>query len=186
MTFVTTRSTRRIVAALAALAVALAPGCVSISIWPKPLAGPDEARPWPKPDAPGELDLDAVRESLLKLHNEARAEKKRGRLAISRVLQEAAQAHAEEMAERRKMTHTGADGSSVAERIRDRGYDYRRCGENIAYGHYSPELVVRGWLTSPPHRKNILGGFTQIGLGYATDKNGTPYWCVTFGLPLSR
>ncbi len=34
--------------------------------------------------------------------------------------------------------------------------------------------------------RDILGGFSQVGLGYATDKDGTPYWCVTFGLPASR
>ncbi|WP_165249914.1 CAP domain-containing protein [Paludisphaera soli] len=158
-------------------------GCTTVEFWPRPLTVPDQARPWPQPDQPGEMDLNGVRESLLTFHNRARAEKKRPSVEVDEALQEAAQRHAEEMAGREKMTHTGADGSSVADRVEEFGYRYRRCGENIAYGHYSPELVMRGWLTSPPHRKNILGGFSQIGLGYATAKDGTPYWCVTFGLP---
>jgi len=132
------------------------------------------------------MEVEQVRVSLLTLHNRARAEKKSPKLQVSRMLQEAAQAHAEEMAARARMTHTGADGSDVAERIQRLGYRYKRCGENIAYGHYTPEAVMRGWITSPPHRKNIQGGFSQVGFGYATAKDGTPYWCVTFGLPSRR
>ena len=186
MTVLRIRTTLTRAAVLAAILIV--PGCASssFSIWPRPLTVPNEARPWPRPDYPGPMELDEVREALLTYHNRARAEKSRGRLTIDPALQEAAQAHAEEMADRRKMTHSGADGSSSADRIAAAGYAYRRCGENIAYGQYTPELVMRGWLTSPPHRRNILGAFSQIGLGYATDKDGTPYWCVTFGSPAPR
>jgi len=170
----------------AAAALMLAAGCTTVETWPRPLTVPDTPRPWPRPDSPGEMELDDVRASLLTLHNRARAERKRSKVVVDETLQEAAQRHAEEMASRGKMSHTGADGSNVADRIVDLGYRYRRCGENIAYGQYTPELVMRGWLTSPPHRKNILGDYRQVGLGYATDKGGTPYWCVTFGLPASR
>jgi len=157
-------------------------GCASIRIW-TPQDGPALEPRWPAPDPPARLDPDAVREELLALHNKARAAEKLPALAVSKKLQAAAQAHAEEMAERRKMTHTGVDGSTVLERVQAAGYKLRRCGENIAYGHYTPEHVVRGWLDSRPHRKNILGSFSQVGMGYATAKNGTPYWCVNFGLP---
>lgn len=185
MRFITLRSAGSVVIFVAALS--FVPGCVSIQLWPRPLTTPgDEDRPWPKPDRPGNLDLEQVRESLLTLHNRARAEKKSPRLEVSRTLQEAAQAHAEEMASRARMTHRGADGSDVVDRIQTLGYRYRRCGENIAYGHYTPEAVMRGWLTSLPHRKNIQGGFSQAGFGYAIGKDGTPYWCVTFGLPARR
>ena len=162
-------------------------GCVSIQIWPRPLTTPnDEDAPWPRPDRPGPMELEQVREALLTFHNRARVEKKHPKVEVSRILQEAAQAHAEEMAARAKMTHTGADGSDVAERIKRLGYRYKRCGENIAYGHYTPEAVMRGWLRSPPHRTNIQGGYSQVGFGYAAGKDGTPYWCVTFGLPARR
>jgi uncharacterized protein YkwD len=157
-------------------------GCASIRIW-TPQDGPPPEPKWPAPDPPARLDPDEVREELLALHNEARAVEKLPALAVSKKLQAAAQAHAEEMAERRKMTHAGADGSTVLERVQARGYKLRRCGENIAYGHYTPEHVMRGWLDSRAHRKNILGSFSQVGMGYATAKNGTPYWCVNFGLP---
>lgn len=129
------------------------------------------------------LDLDEIRERLVDLHNEARRDEKLRTLQVSRKLQEAAQKHAEDMAERAEMTHKGEDGSTPAERIKAEGYRYRRVGENIAYGQFSNKGVMEGWLDSPPHKKNILGSFSQIGVGHAKSKDGTPYWCVTFGLP---
>lgn len=129
------------------------------------------------------LDLETIRERLVARHNEARAGEKLRTLQVSRKLQEAAQKHAEDMAERSEMTHKGEDGSTPAERIKAEGYRYRRVGENIAYGQFSIKKVMEGWLDSPPHKKNILGSFSQIGVGYAKGKGGTPYWCVTFGLP---
>ncbi len=171
--------TRRTV--LACLGASFAsPGCASVPIWTRQKP-PSDSR-WPAPDPPAKLDLEAVRSALFALHNQARVDEKLPTLEISSKLQAAAQKHAEEMAERRKMTHTGVDGSTVLERVQRQGYRLKRCGENIAYGHYSPERVMVGWLDSRPHRKNILGGFNQIGVGYATAKNGTPYWCVNFGL----
>lgn len=184
MTIVATRSIGRAAVALALLASAA--GCAGVPAWRRPLTVPDAPQPWPSPDLPGEIDVDDVLGQLLELHNRARGEKRRPKLAESRPLSEAAQAHAEEMAGRGKMTHAGADGSTVADRVVASGYRYRRCGENVAMGRYSPELVMRGWLTSPPHRKNVLGSYSHVGLGYATAKDGTPYWCVTFGLPEAR
>ena len=101
-------------------------------------------------------------------------------------LQAAAQAHARDMAEHEKMNHKGSDGSTPFRRIERQGYRYRRAGENIAYGQPDVEGVMKVWMNSPPHKKNILGGFSQIGVGYATAEDGTPYWCVTFGFPLKR
>jgi uncharacterized protein YkwD len=45
---------------------------------------------------------------------------------------------------------------------------------------------MKGWMNSPTHKANILGSFTQIGAAYATASDGTPFWCVTFGLPARR
>lgn len=158
------------------------PGCAGVRIWTPRTPLPDEPG-WPAPDPPAKLDPEVVRETLLDLHNLARTGEDLPNLAASKKLQSAAQKHADEMAERRKMTHAGADGATVLERVQAEGYRLQRCGENIAYGHYTPEHVMRGWLDSRLHRKNILGGFSQLGVGYATATNGTPYWCVNFGLP---
>jgi len=48
------------------------------------------------------------------------------------------------------------------------------------------DRLMKGWMDSPRHKRNILGGFSQIGVGCAIDEDGKHYWCVTFGLPLRR
>jgi uncharacterized protein YkwD len=120
---------------------------------------------------------------VIEAHNRIRAEHKLPSLAVSPKLRSAAMAHARDMAERHKMSHKGSDGSNPFDRIGRVGYDYRRAGENVAAGYFSTERLMKGWMDSPPHKKNILGSFSQIGVACATGDDGKRYWCVTFGLP---
>ena len=146
------------------------------------IAASDEPRKTPaKPITPEELE--ELRTRIVEAHNTIRTEAKLKKLTLSRKLTAAAQAHAEDMAARRKMTHTGGDGSSSSERVKARGYRYFRTGENVAAGYFSVDRVMKGWMDSPPHKRNILGGFSEIGVGCAVDEDGKRYWCVTFGLP---
>jgi uncharacterized protein YkwD len=43
-------------------------------------------------------------------------------------------------------------------------------GENIAAGQ-TPETVVNSWINSPPHKENLLGDWTHIGIGYGYNAN---------------
>jgi uncharacterized protein YkwD len=53
--------------------------------------------------------------------------------------------------------------------------------ENVAYGQQSPQEVVRTWMNSSGHRKNILAPSTSaIGVGLAYSANGRPYWTQVF------
>jgi uncharacterized protein YkwD len=88
------------------------------------------------------------------------------------------------MADRKKMTHAGSDGSTPSSRITARGYRMKRSGENIAFGQRTVEAVMDRWMKSPGHRRNILGNFTEIGAACAIAADGTLYWCVSFGLPV--
>jgi len=55
---------------------------------------------------------------------------------------------------------------------------YQSAGENIATGYSEPEAVVKAWMASPNHRKNILSKtFTEAGVGYATD-GFNHYWAL--------
>ena len=50
-------------------------------------------------------------------------------------------------------------------------------GENIAVGQFTPTEVVKDWMDSPGHRKNILHkDFAEIGIGLFGD-----YWVQNFG-----
>ncbi|MPY55765.1 CAP domain-containing protein [Streptomyces spongiae] len=93
-------------------------------------------------------------------------------------LTKAAQAHSEDMAAHRNMSHTGSDGSSPGDRITRAGYTWRTYGENVAYGYTTPEQVMAGWMSSPGHKANILNcAFKEIGVGRAQPGN---YWTQDF------
>jgi uncharacterized protein YkwD len=52
--------------------------------------------------------------------------------------------------------------------------------ENVAYGNQSAEEVVKGWLNSPPHKKNIEGNYTLTGIGVYKDRDGTIFFTQIF------
>lgn len=143
---------------------------------------PDPSDPPPRPKR-REVAEDAI-EQLLAAHNAERKKAQLTKLVVNKRLTASAEAHAKDMADRRKMDHKGGDGSTPFDRIKSQGYNYRRAAENIAFGQYEVDVLMDGWMNSPGHKKNILGRFSQVGMAYATDKNGIPYWCVNFGTPL--
>ncbi len=57
-----------------------------------------------------------------------------------------------------------------------------RVGENIAAGQPTAKAVMKAWMGSRGHRRNILDKrFRTIGLGLARSADGTPYWVQNFG-----
>lgn len=135
-----------------------------------------------------------VRARVIALVNEARSHSRRcgsdrfpaaAPLGESRLLNEAAAAHARDMARRKYFEHRGRDGSQPKDRVRRAGYESRLTGENIALGPESAEEVVGGWLSSPGHCANIMDArFEHIGVGLgAGRKRGQIYWVQNFGTP---
>ncbi|MEZ4674253.1 MAG: CAP domain-containing protein [Caldilineaceae bacterium] len=96
----------------------------------------------------------------------------------------AARYHAADMAQDDYFSHNSQDrvnGELTAvcawsERIKGYYSDYRSMGENIAWGYGSPESVMQGWMNSDGHRANILGAYTEIGVGYIDNR-----WVQDFG-----
>ncbi|MFF4759222.1 CAP domain-containing protein [Streptomyces sp. NPDC001292] len=100
-------------------------------------------------------------------------------LTVNAKLTKAAQAHSEDMAAHRNMSHTGSDGSAPGDRITRAGYTWQSYGENVAYGYATPEQVMAGWMSSAGHKANILNcSFKEIGVGLAQPGN---YWTQEFG-----
>jgi uncharacterized protein YkwD len=158
-------------------------GCAVLAPWPR------KSGPGPAPDNHQEdelemaVDPESLTAQLVAHHNRIRSEARLPSLSPSRRLQEAAEDHVRDMAARHAMSHKGSDGSTTTSRILAKGYRMRRCGENVAFGPRTVEAVIKGWMNSPPHKGNILGNFSQIGAALATARDGTAFWCVTFGLP---
>ncbi|MFF8900268.1 CAP domain-containing protein [Streptomyces lydicus] len=116
---------------------------------------------------------------ILELVNNERAKAGCSPLALNAKLTKAAQDHSEDMAAHRNMSHTGSDGSDPGARIKRAGYNWSAYGENVAYGYSSPESVMKGWMSSPGHKRNILDcSFKEIGVGLAQPGD---YWTQDFG-----
>lgn len=101
-------------------------------------------------------------------------------------LDAAAQGHATDMASANYFSHTGRDGSSVADRVTRRGYAWRAVGENIAAGQRTAEEAMAGWIKSEGHCRNIMSGsYTELGSGTATNSASDYgiYWVQNFGAP---
>lgn len=96
-------------------------------------------------------------------------------LQLSHSLSQAASRHSHDMVTRRYFAHTAPEGPSLLKRTRQSGYlksSHRwRVGENIAWGmpgRSSAAAIVRAWMHSPPHRKEVLTpSYRQVGIGVA-------------------
>lgn len=90
------------------------------------------------------------------LLNGMRAEAGLGPVAPSALLEDAAMAHAMDMARNGFISHTGSDGSSTEERARRAGYDFCTIAENIGQGQDSLTEVLGTWAQSAQHRRTML------------------------------
>jgi uncharacterized protein YkwD len=147
---------------------------------------------------PAASDASAVSRKVLELVNQARAQPRRcgwkrfqvaSPLVLSNTLQRAAADHARDMAARQKMSHSGGDGSTPAERATRAGYRWRFVGENVASGQATPESVVAEWLKSPQHCANIMDtDYTELGVAFVTAQAGKSgiYWVQMFGAPAGQ
>lgn len=93
----------------------------------------------------------------------------------------AARAHADHMAARGRLAHTGIGDDSPAGRAQSAGYTSSYIGENIGWNYPDIPSAMSGWMHSPGHRANLLGGYDQMGAAVAYSRSGEPYWCVVFG-----
>lgn len=119
---------------------------------------------------------------VVSLTNEARAKGGCKKLAVNASLTKAAQAFSKDMATKNYFSHTGADGSNFVKRAKRAGFASVAMGENIAWGQKDAKAVVRAWLNSPGHRKNIMNcKSTLIGVGAARNAKGVLYWTQEFG-----
>jgi uncharacterized protein YkwD len=171
---------------LAALPVTMLAGCTWVPTRASQVSKAQDANAAPPSKKSKLFDSKAACDEVIKAHNRLRAEAKLPPLEVSSKLLAAAERHAKDMATMAKMTHKGSDGSSSIHRIVAKGYKYRRAGENVAAGYFTVDGLMKGWMESPHHKRNILGSFSQIGVACATGENGKRYWCVTFGLPARR
>lgn len=117
----------------------------------------------------------AYESQVITLVNQARASNGLAPLTANWELSRIARYKSQDMADKGYFSHTSPTYGTPFEMIRAFGLSYHTAGENIARGYSSPESVMKGWMNSTGHRENILGNYTQIGVGYVSNGN---YWTM--------
>ena len=102
-------------------------------------------------------------------------------LTLDSAISNVARTKSKDMATNNYFAHQSPTYGSAGDMLTRFGIKWSAWGENIASGQRTPEAVVTAWMNSAGHRANILSAnFSKIGVGYATNSNGTPYWTQMF------
>ena len=108
-----------------------------------------------------------------------RSSKGLNKLALNDVISSQAKQHSLDMAEK-KMTFGHQDFDKRISNIKKNIPSFGGGAENIAYFKLPPKDVVKKWLTSRGHRKNIEGKYNLTGIGIIQDKKGWIYYTQIF------
>lgn len=93
--------------------------------------------------------------------NQVRASHGAAPLSMNSQLSNSAQSKAADMCSKNYWSH----GNWIAF-INASGYQYKKAGENLAYGFQTSADTVRGWVNSPTHFANMIDPvFTEAGFG---------------------
>lgn len=135
------------------------------------------------PDAGGRSSISST---LVQLTNSERSSAGLASLRASTALMTAAQLHADQMARSGRLEHvlSGAQYPRPEDRLAAAAYQWSSYAENIAMGQTSAASAMDSWMDSSGHRANILStSVTEIGIGFARDSAGRPYYVQVFGRP---
>ena len=128
--------------------------------------------------------LGTYEQQVVDLVNQERAAAGLSALKVNTKLSAVAEKKAEDMAVNNYFSHTSPTYGSPFDMMKQFGISYTSAGENIAMGQKTPADVMNGWMNSSGHRANILNtSYTEIGVGYVTNSNGTGYWVQEFIRP---
>jgi uncharacterized protein YkwD len=125
------------------------------------------------------------------LLNWARVQDGRARLAQRSALRQAAEVKVRRVAACGELSHTPC-GAPVTLGVNASGYRYASFGENLfagTWGQVSAREVVASWLSSPPHRANILRSlFRHVGVAPVRapgllEGTDAVVWAATFASP---
>lgn len=109
-----------------------------------------------------------IQSEIIALTNERRADYSVSAVKEDTLLNQSAQAKADEMAALGYFAHESPTGKKAWELIEDSGYAYQFAGENLAVRFVDSKDVLNGWMNSPSHRANIIKpNYTDIGVGVA-------------------
>jgi uncharacterized protein YkwD len=84
-------------------------------------------------------------------------------------------------------SHTRPGGTEWHTVFNNYSLEYEKSGENLAYGFKKPEALIKAWMGSDSHKKNILNpDYEYIGIGYYKDVKDKIYVSQLFYKPLRK
>ncbi|KKP75604.1 MAG: hypothetical protein UR72_C0004G0062 [Parcubacteria group bacterium GW2011_GWC1_35_21] len=95
---------------------------------------------------------------LANLTNEERQAQNLQTLAVSPILNKAAEMKATDMATKSYFAHTSPEGKTPWFWLDQVGYKYQYAGENLAINFSDSKDVTNAWMASPTHKANIVKG----------------------------
>lgn len=108
---------------------------------------------------------DITAENLILLTNKERIKNGLKPLKIDSILKKAANNKADHLIENEYFSHTSPSGKTFIKWIKDVEYNYLYAGENLAMDFITAEGIMRAWMNSESHRKNILSEhYTDIAI----------------------
>lgn len=88
-----------------------------------------------------------------------------------------AEDHSEYMATQGQVSHDNF-GQRYSDLVNAIGA--KAVSENVAYGYHSAEAVVKAWINSEAHKKNIIDNHTHMGISVIADDEGKNYFTHIF------
>ncbi|MBT2697525.1 sporulation protein [Bacillus sp. ISL-40] len=132
----------------------------------------------PPSSTPTTSSLSAYEQKVVDLTNQERAKNGLPALKVDVTLSKMAHEKSRDMSANGYFSHTSPTYGSPFDMMKKYDITYRYAGENIAMGQRTPEEVVKAWMNSEGHRKNILSpNYNYIGVGYVSQGN---YWTQEF------
>lgn len=123
----------------------------------------------------------SAEEEVVQLVNQERAKYGLKPLTSNWELARVARYKSQDMLNKNYFDHNSPTYGTPFQMIKNFGITYKTAGENIAAGQATPQAVVKAWMNSEGHRKNILSSnYTQIGVGYVKGGSYGHYWTQMF------
>lgn len=129
---------------------------------------------------PKKTDNDTAIQNAILVHiNEYRYKHGLSPLKMNNSMVKEAQKHSKDMA-----NHTMSFGHKYFQSRIDRLHaeipNSNAGAENVAYNYKDAQDVVKNWVRSPGHRRNIEGNYNLTGIGIARDQRGKIYFTQIF------
>jgi uncharacterized protein YkwD len=131
------------------------------------------------------LDADRAAATVVTLFNQQRSAASLPPLEVAPTLVKAAQKQAQALAEGTALQRQQGAETLLQQQLQQLGSRYHKVSQGSLSGVPTPQAVVQEFTHDATYKNQLLGDFTQVGVGYAVAEDGTPYWSILFGVPQS-